>query len=95
MKIYINKASDSGRAYCGGLAIVAANTPEEANAIIISADPYNVHYIDKEGYMCTECDEDCIGKQHNYYLLENWRELPYCNCDLETPTLLGEDSHSE
>lgn len=91
MKVFINKREGL---YSGGIIIVAANTAEEAQRILLSAFPDEFCMLDKDGDMCYE-EAECITKEHWYYKKENWTELYGVNSIFEVPTFLAEDGHSE
>ena len=56
MKVWINKRT---REYSGGMIIVAANTAEEAQQILLQSNPSDTWMVDKDGYVCFE-KEECV-----------------------------------
>lgn len=91
MKVFINRRVAS---YSGGLAMVAANTPEEANEILLKEFPDHVIMYDKDGYGTDE-EEECVYKSHWAYKYDNWKELAGVTAEYAVPTFLVEDGYSE
>lgn len=80
MKVFVNKARGG---YCGGLAVVAANSPEEAHGTLMSR--YN--------------DDPTKTWYHSYYediyKSENWVVLDNVQANVDNPQVLAEDSYVE
>lgn len=80
MKVFVNKAYGED---CGGLVVVAANSPEEAHGALMSR--YN-NNPGKKWY-------------HSYYEIvyksENWIVLDDVRANVNTPQVLAEDSYVE
>lgn len=91
MKVWINKRT---REYSGGMIIVAANTAEEAQQILLQSNPSDTWMVDKDGYVCFE-KEECVIIENDHYELMNWQELPHVHADFEVPTFIAEDGYSE
>jgi hypothetical protein len=79
MKVFACKRC---RGYSGGVAIVAANSAEEAFNVFHTNVEYKWMFdiIDEDGY---------------YYKKENWVELPMLTANVEHPQIIIEDGHSE
>lgn len=91
MKAFINKRTAK---YSGGIIIVAANTAEEAQGILLAAFPDEVNMIDQDGDVCYDAAE-CVSKEHFNYKMENWEELFGVTAAFEIPTFIAESGHSE
>lgn len=91
MKVFINRRVAS---YSGGLAMVAANTPKEANEVLLKEFPDHVNMHDRDGNETGE-EEECIYKSHLAYKYNNWKELPGVTAEYAVPTFLAEDCYSE
>lgn len=91
MKVWINKRT---RKYSGGMVIVAANTAEEAQQILLQSTPSDTHMIDKDGYECFD-KEECVTIENEHYEFKDWQELPHVHADFEVPTFIAEDGYSE
>lgn len=80
MNVYINRAIGS---YCGGLAIVAANSKEAAHKTLINR--YN-NEPDKKWW-------------HSYYddiyKFDNWTLIAGLKYDSDSPYVIAEDSYCE
>lgn len=91
MKVFINKRV---ALYSGGLIIVAANTPEEAQSILLAAFPNETNMLDRDGDICYDPSE-CVSKEHWNYKMENWEELFGITASFEIPTFIAESGHGE
>lgn len=91
MKVFINKRVG---VYSGGMIVVSANTPEEAQSILLAAFPDEIEMLDKDGDTCFN-EEECVSKEHYNYKSNNWTELPGVSSIYEVPTFLAESGHSE
>lgn len=91
MKVFINRRV---MPYSGGMVVVAANTPEEANKVLLDKFPNSVLMYDKYGNETGEEDE-CVYKSHWSYKYNNWRELHGVTAEYDVPTFLAEDGYSE
>ena len=80
MKVFVNKARGG---YCGGLAVVAANSPEEAHDALMSR--YNNNPAKKWYHSYYE----------DIYKSENWIVLDNVQANVDTPQVLEEDSYVE
>lgn len=80
MKVFVNKASGG---YCGGLVVVAANSPKEAHNTLMSR--YNNNPA-KEWYH---------SYYENIYKSENWIVLDNVQANVDIPQVLAEDSYVE
>lgn len=90
MKVFINERTGG---YRGGLAIVAANTPEEAHKTFFSDPDYE--------YLCSKCDEDFIytddvTKWQTYeYHLNGWKECKSLTANVNKPCVIKEGGYTE
>lgn len=90
MKVFMCKRSGS---YGGGLAVVAANSKEEAFRVL-HEDPDYEHFVDstdENGYYT-----DDINKCDSYeYHRANWFECPLLTANVDKPQVIGEGGYSE
>lgn len=70
MRIFINKRT---ALYSGGMVIVAANTIEEAQGILLAAFPDEISMLDEDGDVCFD-ESGCVTKEHWNYKSNNWVE---------------------
>lgn len=68
--------------FSGGIAIVAANSAEEAFEVFHSSEEYN--------WMLDGCDGDGY-----YYKKEDWFEVPILTANVENTQIIVEDGYSE
>jgi hypothetical protein len=90
MKVFMCKRSGN---YSGGLAIVAANSKEEAFRVL-HEDPdyeYCVDNTDKDGYYTEDLDK-CDS---NTYPRANWFECSLLTANVDKPQVIGEDGYTE
>lgn len=80
MKVFINKVVGS---YCGGLAIVAADSKEEAHRTLISK------YDNEPNKQWLRSYYDDIYKSDNWQLVEGVK------ADTDLPYVIAEDSYCE
>lgn len=79
--------------YSGGLAVVAANSVEEAFKTFFEDPDYD--------WMVNKCDEDYnltddFTKWHSYYYpLEKWFECKVITANVKKPCVIMEDGYSE
>lgn len=90
MKVYINKRIGLN---CGGLVIVAANSPEEAHHILMQDDNLSF-YADPLDDDCNVI-EDRDKWEHWFYKKENWKELDNVEYTGSEPKILSESGYSE
>ena len=94
MKVWMCKRTDDFGGYSGGLAVVAANSKEEAFKIFFEDMTYGwmVNKIDVE----TGDDfEDCTKWKSYYYPLEKWFECKELTANVDRPCVIIEDGYSE
>lgn len=97
MKVWMCKRSYIYHGYSGGLAVVAANSKEEAFKIFfedkendwmadkwIHTDDYTEKYTDD----CTKWDSD-------FYPKEKWFECKELTANVDKPCIIMEDGHTE
>lgn len=78
MKVFINKATGP---YCGGLAVVAAASKEEAHETLMSRykdDPYKQWWPSHYG---------------DIYTIDNWQLVEGVQADTDLPYVIAEDCH--
>lgn len=90
MKIYICHRDGS---YSGGLAVVAANSPQEAFEVFHKNTNFEwmLENFDEDG----NYTEDVTKSDSHYYKRANWAELPHTQANVDTPQVLAEDGYSE
>lgn len=91
MKVFMCKR-DGG--YSGGLAVVAANTRDEAFEVLHSHKDYEwmLDNVDFE----TGCLTDDIKRcNSHYYRREDWHEVPILTADTIVPRIIAEGGHTE
>ena len=79
MKVFACKRN---RGFSGGLAVVAANSAEEAFEVFHTNENYD--------WMIDRIDGDSY-----YYKKEDWFELPMITADVEQPQMIVEDGYTE
>ena len=94
MKVWMCKRTDDFGGYSGGLAVVAANSREEAFKIFFEDRTYDwmVHKIDVE---TGDYIEDYTKWKSYYYPLENWFECKVLTANVDKPCVIIEDGYSE
>lgn len=91
MKVFMCKRRGG---YSGGLAVVAANTRDEAFEVFHSSKDHEwmLDNMDFETGLftidITRCDSD-------YYKREDWFEVPFLTADTITPRLIEEGGYTE
>ena len=90
MKLYICHREGS---YSGGLAIVAANSPEEAFEVFHNDNNFKwmLDCSDENG----DYTEDITKCDSWYYRKANWHELPNVVANVDTPQVLAEGGYTE
>jgi hypothetical protein len=79
--------------YSGGLAVVAANSVEEAFKTFFD-DPDYDWMVDKSDEYYNQTDD--FTKWHSdYYPLKKWFECKMLTANVETPCVIMEDGYSE
>lgn len=90
MKVFMCKRSGS---YSGGLAVVAANSKEEAFRVFHENEDYE-HLVD-----CTDENGNYtadINKCDSYeYRRANWFECPLLTANVDKPQVIEEDGYTE
>lgn len=89
MKVFINKRNGG---YSGGLAIVAANSAEEAHKTFCFNHPIVAFFDAKDNY-CSK--EEAVSWSCPYYEADGWKEVPYLTADVTEPCLIEEDGYTE
>lgn len=92
MKVFACKRLDD---YSGGLAIVAANSKEEAFNVLHSDKRYDWMvdwYFDDE--QCRYV-EDLDKSDSYYYKRKNWFEMPMLTANVSEPQVLEEGGYAE
>lgn len=91
MKVFACERTGS---YSGGLAIVAANSKEEA-FIVFHTDSRYDWMLDNQDIETGEFTSDINRCNSYYYKREDWFELPILTADVDTPCIIIEDGYSE
>lgn len=91
MKVFINEREGL---YSGGLIIVAADSPEEAEKVLLAKFPDELEMFDKDGDTCFD-ESECITKEHWFYKSKNWVLLPGVTSSSLIPAFLAESGHTE
>lgn len=91
MKVFMCKRNGG---YSGGLAVVAANTKEEAFDVFHSSKDY-CYMVDH-----SDCDtgyytEDLSRCDSFYYRREDWFEIPILTADTIVPKIIEECGYTE
>ena len=80
--------------FCGGLAVVAANTKEEAFKTFFE-DPDYDYMVDKYDIDTYEYTDD-VTKWRSYdYPLDNWFECKALTANVDKPCVIMEDGYTE
>lgn len=91
MKVFMCKR-DGG--YGGGLAVVAANTKEEAFEVFHSSKCYE-YMVDNSDIETGEYTEDLSRCNSLYYRREDWFEVPILTADTIVPKVIEEGGYTE
>lgn len=94
MKVWMCKRTDDFGGYSGGLAVVAANSKEEAFKIFFEDMNYTwmVNKIDVE---TGDYFEDYTKWKSYYYPLERWFECKELTANVDKPCVIMEDGYTE
>ena len=91
MKVFICKRHGG---YSGGLAVVAANTRDEAFEVLHSHKDYE-WMLDNVDFK-TECVTNDIKRSDSYYYRrEDWYEVSNLTADTMIPRIIAEGGHTE
>lgn len=91
MKVFMCKR-DGG--YSGGLAVVAANTKEEAFKVFHSSKCYE-YMVDHSDIETGEYTKDLSRCNGFYYRREDWFEVPILTADTIVPKVIEEGGYTE
>lgn len=89
MKVFACKRS---RSWSGGVALVAANSVEEAFTLFFNDPNYEV-YVNK--FINGEFTDDIYKWETYEYNLKDWFELPMLIANVETPQIILENGYTE
>ena len=80
--------------YSGGLAVVAANSAEEAFKVFHSSEKYDwmLDCLDKDSGEYTSDISKC---ESYYYKRKDWFEIPILTANVEQPQIIAEDGYTE
>lgn len=94
MKVWMCKRTDDFGGFSGGLAVVAANSKEEAFKIFFEDRTYDwmVYKIDVD---TGDYIEDYTKWKSYYYPLENWFECKELVANVDKPCVIMEDGYTE
>lgn len=91
MKVFVNKREGD---YSGGMIIVAANTVEEAQAVLLETFPDEINMFEEDGAICFD-EAECVTKEHWFYKSRNWTLLPNVISSSPVPVFLAEEGYTE
>ena len=91
MKVFMCKR-DGG--YSGGLAVVAANTKDEAFEVFHSSKVYE-YMVDHSDCETGHYTEDLSRCNSLYYRREDWFEVPILTADTIVPKVIEEGGYTE
>jgi hypothetical protein len=94
MKVFMCKRQED---YSGGLAVVAANSAEEAFKTFFE-DEYNEWMVNKWTHTddyTKEYTDDYTKWHSDYYPLEKWFECKVLTANVENPCVIMEDGYTE
>lgn len=91
MKVFVNKREGL---YSGGMIIVAANTVEEAQNVLLETFPDEINMFDEDGAICFD-EAECVTKEHWFYKNENWTLLPDVTSASHAPVFITEAGYTE
>lgn len=91
MKVFMCKRVGG---YSGGLAVVAANTKEEAFEVFHSQERYG-YMVDHSDIDTGEYTEDLSRCNSYYYRREHWFEVPILTADTIIPRVIEEGGYTE
>ena len=81
--------------YSGGLAVVAANSKEEAFKTFFEDDRYATYFVDKYDLDNYELLEDATQWRSSYYPLEAWFECKHLTANVDLPCVIAESGYAE
>lgn len=91
MKVFMCKRQGG---YCGGLAVVAANSAEEAFKTFFEDEDY-CWMVDKYDVNTYEYTDDFTKWRSDYYPIENWFECKVLAANVDKPCVIIEDGYTE
>lgn len=91
MKVFVNKREEL---YSGGMIIVAANTVEEAQTVLLETFPDEINMFDGDRAICFD-EAECVTKEHWFYKSKNWVLLPDVISLSPVSAFLAEAGYSE
>lgn len=91
MKVFMCQRQDR---FCGGLAVVAANSAEEAFKTFFEDNNHDwmVEKYDEYTYKYTD---DCTKWRSYEYPIDKWFELEVLTANVNIPCVIMEDGYSE
>lgn len=94
MKVWMCKRSDGYYGYSGGLAVVAANSKEEAFKTFFEYDDYDC-MVDKYDYETGGFTDDFTKWHSVCYPIESWFECKELIANVDKPCVIMEDGYTE
>jgi hypothetical protein len=91
MKVFMCKRQGG---YSGGLAVVAANSVEEAFKTFFEDTDYG-WMVDKYDDDTGKFTDDCTKWHSYYYPIENWFECKVLTANVKNPCVIMEDGYTE
>jgi two-component SAPR family response regulator len=80
--------------YSGGLAVVAANSAEEAFKTFFEDEDYD-WMVDKRNKATREYTDDFTKWRTDYYPIEKWFECKVLTANVDKPCVIMEDGYTE
>lgn len=80
--------------YCGGLAVVAANSVKEAFKTFFEEDDYD-WMVDKYDIDTYKFTDDFTKWRSHYYPIDKWFECKELFANVDTPCVIMEDGYTE
>lgn len=94
MQIYINKRSNTNECYTGGIAIVAANSPEEAHEVM-AKDARFSYMFSMWDDINNEIIDDPKDYINDYYPKDKWELLLNVTTNIDEPRVICEEGYTE
>jgi hypothetical protein len=97
MKVWMCRRSDGYYGYSGGLAVVAANSKEEAFKIFFEDKDYDwmVNKWTHTDDYTEEYTDDYTKWRSEFYPIEKWFECKILTANVDRPRVIMEDGYTE
>lgn len=93
MKVWMCRRTDGNYGYSGGIAVVAANSKEEAFKTFFEDEDYQ-YMVDKFDFQGQLCDDYKTWKS-SYYPIDGWYECKILSANVDKPCVIMEDGYTE